>query len=143
MKIKRENYRKRPSATLVELLLMLIIISVLASIGVSYYVNIIPKTKAAKARHAIALIAEAEKMYRMDKGVYWPAAAGAVNAAIGTAVTGMNLAAVDNDTDFDYSVTGTGRIRAINPGAIGRCAAGTQIRFETSTGVLTVPACYK
>ncbi len=136
---KRNHY----SFTLVELLITVIIVGILAGIGISYYVNIVPKAKAAKAKHAITLITEAEKMHRLDAGSYRAVPPGTINGRIGAGVTGMNLAALDNDTDFNYSVTAAGRIKAINPVAIGGCAAGTEIRFEISTGVLTVPSCYR
>ena len=106
------------------------------------YRKIIPKTKASKAKHVLSLIAEAEKMYSADYGVYWPVAAGAVEATIGATVTGMNLAAVDNDTDFAYSVAAN-VISASNSVAIGACAANTPITYNLSTGVTNVPACYE
>ena len=136
---KRSHY----SFTLVELLIAIVIIGILVSLGIMQYRKVIPKAKASKAKHALALIAEAEKMYRVDYGVYWPVVAGAVEATIGSGVTGMNLAAVDNDIDFTYSVNAADVISANNPAAIGACAAGTPITYDLLTGVITVPGCYE
>ena len=139
---KRSHY----SLTLVELLVTVIIVAILVSLGVGQYVKIIPKAKAAKAKHTLALISEAAKMYRMDAGFYRSVAAGAVEAAIGSGVTGMNLAAVDNDADFDYSVTagaGSNIISADNPAVIGSCAVNTSIEYDLDSGAINVPPCYE
>jgi len=122
---------------------VVIIMGILATLGKVAYHKVVVKAKAGKAKHAIALIAEAEKMYMVDYGVYWEVGADAVEATIGTAVSGMKLEVVDNDTLFTYSVTAGGEIRAINTTAIGKCPAGTVITSDIATGVTVVPACYK
>lgn len=136
---KRSHY----SLTLIELLIVIIIVGILAGLGVGFYVNVVVKSKAAKAKHALTLIAEAEKMYKVDYGVYYPIVAGAIEATIGSAVTGMNLATVDHDADFTYSVDSSNVISANNPIAIGACPANTPITYDLSTGVLNLPACYE
>jgi len=139
----RKNSRRHLAITLIELIIVVIIVSILASIGVRHHMNVRAKTKAAKAKHAIALIAEAEKMYRMDYGVYWPVAAGAADARIGTNVTGINLTVVDNDSDFTYSVTGAGLISGRNTKVIGTCGVGSAITLNLPTDAWNIPACYK
>ena len=146
MKLRRKYSGRMPSFTLIELLITVIIVGVLAGLGVSYYINVMAKSRASKARHALALIAEAEKMYRIDYGVYCAVAADAVEVTIGTTVTGMNLAAVDNDTDFTYSVTvgvGNNIISANNPAVIGTCPVNTPIAYNLDTGAISVPGCYR
>jgi len=146
MKISLKRQRNHDCFTLLELVIVCVIIAILASLGVGYYRKVIIKTKAGKAKHAISLIAEAEKMYRMSYGVYWPVGAGAVNAGIGTNITGMNIGTVDNDTDFNYSVTGGAAnvdINANNPTAIGTCGAGSLIILNLPTGSWIIPGCYK
>jgi len=58
----------------------------------------------------------------------------------------MNLAAVDNDTDFRYRVTGgTNLIRGRPRRAIGTCPANNagEIRYSLRTETWTIPACYR
>lgn len=143
MKLRLKKQNRYKSFTLVELLIVIIIISVLASVGVGHYRKGVVKAKAGRAKHAIALIVEAEKIYKIDRGYYLTVVADAGEATIGTAVTGMNLAIVDNDTDFTYSVTAAGVVSASNTAAIGSCTAGTQITFDLFTNVVNVPACYE
>jgi len=139
----RKNSWKRLAFTLGELLIVVIIVGILAGLGVTYYRKVVVKAKAVKVKHAIALIAEAEKMYKIDRGYYLTVAAGAVEAKIGTAVTGINLAVVDNDTDFIYSVTGAGLISGSNTKVIGTCGVGSAITLNLPTDAWNIPACYK
>ena len=143
METIRKTSRKRLTFTLVEMVIVAIVICVIMVLGVTNYRKVAVKARAGKAKHAISLIAEAEKMYKVDVGGYVTVAADAVEATVGSLITGMNLAGVDNDTDFEYSVTGAGVVSASNTAAIGSCAIGTAITFNMSTGVITVPECYK
>ena len=143
MRVRLKKQRSRACFTLLELVIVVVIISILASLGVGYYRKVVIKAKAGKAKHAISLIAQAEKVYRLDNGAYIAVSAGAVEATVGTNVSGINLAAVDNDTDFNYSATGAGLIRARNPVAIGTCAVNTTISLNLATGTWVIPACYK
>ena len=108
-----------------------------------HYRKVVVKAKAGKAQHAITLVAKAENIYRLNKGAYIAVAAGAVEATIGTAVTGINLTVVDNDTDFTYSVTDAGLISGSNTKVIGICGVGSAITLNLPTGVWNIPACYK
>jgi len=143
MKFGLKKQNKYKSFTLVELMIVVIIIGILAGLGVAQYRKVAVKAKVGKAKQAISLIAEAEKIYRIDNGSYILVPVNAVNVTVGTNVTGINLAAVDNDTDFNYSVTGDGRIRASNSVAIGNCGAGAVISLNLSTGTWVIPACYQ
>lgn len=134
---------RRLAFTLVELLIVVIIVGILAGLGVIHYRKVVAKAKASKAKHAIALVAKAETIYSLNNDAYIVVSAGAVEATIGTAVTGMNLAVVDNDTDFTYSVTGAGLISGSNTKAIGTCGAGSAITLDLPTGVWIIPACYR
>lgn len=138
-----KNYQRHLAFTFVELVIVAVIVSSLGGVAVNHYIKTMPKTRAAKAKHVLALIAEAEKMYKIDKGSYVPVGAGNINAAIGAMVTGINLADVDNANDFVYSVTGANLIEANNLITIGSCSPGSIISFNLSTGVLTVPPCYE
>jgi prepilin-type N-terminal cleavage/methylation domain-containing protein len=131
--------------TLFELIIVVVIVTILAAIGAGYYRKVTIKAKVAKAKNAVSLIIEAEKIYRLDNGTYVNISYGNVNATVGAGVTGINLAAVDNDRDFRYQVTGIDLIRARPRVAIGTCPASSsgEIRYTLSTGIWTVPACYQ
>ena len=141
----KEKQKNRVCFTLMELMIVVVIIAILSALGLSFYRNTITKSKGAKAQNAISLIIEAEKLFRIDNGVYVSYGYNQTNATIGTAVTGMNLAAVDNDTDFRYRVTGADWIRARPRRQIGTCPAANagEIRYRLSTETWTVPACYR
>lgn len=143
MRVGLKKQRSRVCFTLLELVIVAVIVSILASLGVGYYRKVIIKAKVGKAKHAISLIVEAEKIYELDNGIYVAIVAGAVDATVGTNVTGINLAAVDNDTDFKYSVTGAGLVQAKNPVPIGTCGVNTTISFNLAVGTWTIPACYQ
>ena len=141
----KEKQKNRACFTLMELVICVVIIGILAAVGLSFYRNTITKSKGAKAQNAISLIAEAEKIFRIDNGVYVNFNNGQANAIIGTAVTGMNLGAVDADNDFRYRVTGTNLIRGRPRRRIGTCPANNagEIRYTLSTETWTIPACYR
>jgi len=141
----REPGRKSLAGfTLIELIIVVVIIATLVALGTVQYKNIISKTKAAKAKHAITLIAQAEKIYQTDNGVYLDTSTGSIDNDIGTSVTGINLASVDNDNDFSYLVTAaTSLITAKNLNKIGSCPKDSSINFTLSDGSWTVPQCYK
>lgn len=142
LRLKKQNRHK--SFTLIELLIVVIIIGILAGLGVIQYSKVVVKAKAGKAKHAISLIAEAEKIYRIDNVTYRSIAAGqSVNGRVGANETGINLAAIDNDTDFNYTVTAAGLIQARNPVAIGGCAPNRTISLDLVTGLWNINGCYE
>jgi len=55
-------------------------------------------------------------------------------------ITGIDLANIDGDPDFDYRVTNAGSAQARNTAVLGTCAV---IRLNLVTGVWTIPACYR
>jgi len=140
LRLKRQN--GRVCLTIIELVIVVIIVSILSGVVVTQYGKSVVRAKASKARFAVALVAKAESIYKLNNDVYIAVAADAVEATIGTAVTGINLAAVDNDTDFNYSATVGGVISGNNPSAIGNCIANSAITLDLSTGVWVIPACY-
>jgi len=90
--------------TLIELIIVVIVIGILAALAVPQYLKAVERTKGGKARHALGLIAQAEKMYRADAvtGQYVSCAASAdVQTNLGSWVELVDVAA---DADWGYDV---------------------------------------
>lgn len=90
--------------TLIELIMVVVIIGILAAFAVPQYLKAVERAKGGKARHALSLIAQAEKMYRADNDTYIIAASGGFDAATGLG-SYVELADIDADDDWDYAVS--------------------------------------
>ena len=93
----------RKGFTLIELIVVVIVIGILATVAVPQYLKATERAKGGKAQNAIALIAQGEKLYRAENDTYLNVAAAGANAALGSYV---ELLSVDADTDWRYTVTG-------------------------------------
>ena len=89
--------------TLVELIVVVIVIGILATVAVPQYLKATERAKLGKARNAMALIAQGEKLYRADMDTYINTALDANNAVLGPYV---ELVDVDADPDWSYQVGG-------------------------------------
>ncbi|MFC1574252.1 type IV pilin protein [Candidatus Latescibacterota bacterium] len=77
--------RNEKGFTLVELMIVVVIIGILASIAIPKFTSLIGKTKAAEAKGVLNQIVQLEKAYQMSENVYVTFAAGADCAPIGFA----------------------------------------------------------
>lgn len=70
---------KQRSYTLVEILIVVVIIGILASLGLPNYNAIKEKSLDKEAKATVSLIQAAEKIYRMEEGSYYPIPPGTVS----------------------------------------------------------------
>ena len=94
--------------TLVELLVVVMLISILAAIAVPRYITVVERSKVAKAKNTLGLIARTMKMYgTFNSGNY---AAYATEAALVLGLANYtNLTSVTTgDTEWTYTTTTTG-----------------------------------
>lgn len=96
----------RKGFTLIELIVVVIVIGILATIAVPQYLNATERAKSAKARHAIGLISQAEKLYRADKDTYVAVAAKANLIDAGGLSDYVELSDITKDNDWGYAVSG-------------------------------------
>ena len=92
-------FRKK-GFTLLELIIVVIVIGVLATIAIPQYMKAVERAKVAKAKSNVALIMQAEKMHRAKNDTYLVVdSTTSLNDALGDFV---ELKAVDNDPDWTY-----------------------------------------
>jgi prepilin-type N-terminal cleavage/methylation domain-containing protein len=90
---------KKKGFTLIELLIVVIVIAILATLALPQYVKAVERAKDGKSKHHMALIAEAEKMYRAEHDTYISFSDGGANDALGNYV---ELNEIDADEDWTY-----------------------------------------
>lgn len=144
---KKEGGIMRKGFTLIELIIVVIIVGILASFAIPQYTKLTTKAKAGKAKHAISLIKQAEKLYAAEHDAYINVSEGSINSDVGKDVTGVDLSEVDGDTDFDYSTSGCDAddctVTAAASHQIGGCAEDSTISYTFSTGAFTLDSCYE
>ncbi len=125
----KSNRAATKGFTLIELIIVVIVIGILATVAVPQYLKAVERAKGGKARHALGVIAQAEKMYRADNDAYVDAAKAALNNAAGLGAY-VEMADISGDGDWDCAVTGASATAFL---ATCTRAAGTPNAGETIT----------
>ncbi|MBU2103347.1 MAG: type II secretion system protein [Candidatus Omnitrophota bacterium] len=90
----------KKAMTLIELLIVVVIIGILATTMIVNYQGTSRAALRAKARHALSIIGQAEKIVRSDTGA-WATLANLPGA------TGIDFTPINNDVHFTYAIAGT------------------------------------
>ena len=115
--------------TLIELIIVIVIIGILASIGIPQYQKVVDKSKAAEAVNALGSIRRAQLAYKAVEGGY-------ANSSIAL----ENVSGVTTDTalrNWTVSVISTKATATGNTGIGGN--AGKKIEIDYGNGTLTTP----
>ncbi|GEM_PF-896391 len=99
--------------TLVELLIVVIIIGILATIAVPQYTTTVERTKVGKAKAALSILITAQKMAYANTGAYIAATNAQLVANLGPYI---DMDAIVADTDWNYATASAGYATAIRTG---------------------------
>lgn len=128
---------RRGSFTLLEIMIVIIIIGILATLGLVNYQVVIERTHDDHAKSNLKLIRAAERIYRMEQTVY----IGCGNTA--SANTNLKLAIPNPPTNatWEYSVTVTNPTAAFSARAVRANAPGRERTWCISQDPNLEPCC--
>lgn len=95
--------------TLVELIMVVIIIGILATFALPQYVTAIERTRVGKAKHALSLVIQANKMYYAENSAYTT-----VMSTLNGYIEMPDVTYPDND--WSYTAADTGAATATRTG---------------------------
>ena len=95
--------------TLIELIIVVIIVGILATLAIPQYTRAVERAKLAKARHALKLLFTAEAAYMAEQGSYRTGNCyiGNMHQFLGESA-GIELTDLDNDLDWEYCILASG-----------------------------------
>lgn len=102
----------RKAFTLVELMVVVVIIGILATLAIPQYAKAIERAKVGKAKHALPLIVQANKMYGAENNAYTSTMATLNNYIELPDQTGGTV-----DADWNYAASTDGSATATREGA--------------------------
>ena len=126
--------------SMMELLLVIAIIGILTTLGVTSYRGAVVHSRVAQGRHGISLIAQAEKIIQIDTGSYNATATGFIDNNIGSGGSGIDLRQLDADTEWSYAVTIGGGGEIVAKRLVDPCKDDT-ITYDLTTGVWNLSDC--
>jgi len=113
----------RKGFTLLELIIVVIIIGVLATIGFAQYTKVVEKGRGAEAKVLLGALRTAQAAYKLDKGVF---------TATLTDLSAEVTSACDATHDFSYACATTGTCTAT------RCTAAPAKSIGSSAYTITM-----
>lgn len=99
---------RRNGFTLIELVIVVVIIGILATLAVTQYSSYYEKTLGNEAVANLKLIAAAERIYKMETGAYYPSSEVGVVTLIADINSNLKLSL--NEDNWDYLVSNGGKI---------------------------------